>query len=69
MIFWWDKKKVDEIFFSIITARKIELILALDHCTTFFLPLCSWVVIDFFFRTRASTVIPIKWCKAFEALT
>ena len=34
-----------------------------------FLPLCSWEVIAFFFTTRASTVIPTKWCKAFKAWT
>ena len=51
VIFWWDKKKVDEIFFPLLPQEKLNSFwpwITVQH----FLALCIWEVIAFFFSEK-----------------
>ena len=62
------KRKLMKSFFHY-CSKKNWINFGLGSLYNLFLSLCIWEKIAFFFRTRASTVIPTKWCKAFEAWT
>ena len=70
MIFWWNKKNFMKFMKSIFhySCKETWIDFGLGSLYDHFCDR-SWEVIVFFFRTRASTVIPAKWCKTFEACT